>query len=142
MKRGERIDISDHTGAGDGGTTEQVPQRTARSLSTQSPVPFGLLQRSSISVISVFAAGVRQLRFFVDALKAGRPITLPAANLDEAIKTMRVVEATLSSASPLGAAEAESRAAHTRSAANAWRALEGEAAEVGEVGAETGRSRL
>jgi hypothetical protein len=58
-----RVDISDSTGAGDGGTTEQ-------------------------------------LRYFTDAVLSNRPIDLPAANFDEAIKTMIVAEKTLN-ASPV-----------------------------------------
>ena len=58
-----RVDISDSTGAGDGGTTEQ-------------------------------------LRYFTDAVLSNRSIDLPAANFDEAIKTMIVAEKTLN-ASPV-----------------------------------------
>jgi virulence factor len=38
-----------------------------------------------------------QARFFLDALRDRRPIGLPAANLDEAVKTMKLAEAILSS---------------------------------------------
>ena len=34
-------------------------------------------------------------RFFIDCVKHDRPIELPAANLDEAIKTMELCEAIL-----------------------------------------------
>ena len=34
-----------------------------------------------------------QDRFFIDCIKADRPVALPAANLDEAIKTMQLAEA-------------------------------------------------
>jgi predicted dehydrogenase len=38
-----------------------------------------------------------QTRFFLDCVKEDRPIGLPAANLDEAIKTMALAEAILNS---------------------------------------------
>ena len=37
-----------------------------------------------------------QNRYFLDCIKADRPVSLPAANLDEAIKTMELAEAILS----------------------------------------------
>jgi hypothetical protein len=37
-----------------------------------------------------------QNRYFLDCIKADRPVSLPAANLDEAIKTMQLAEAILS----------------------------------------------
>ena len=38
------------------------------------------------------AATIAQNRFFLDCVKEDRPVTLPAANLDEAVKTMELAE--------------------------------------------------
>ena len=36
------------------------------------------------------------IRYFLDCVKEDRPVSLPAANLDEAIKTMELAEAIMS----------------------------------------------
>lgn len=41
-----------------------------------------------------------QNRYFLDCIRADRPISLPAANLDEAVKTMELAEAILGSVRP------------------------------------------
>ena len=38
---------------------------------------------------------IEQARYFLDCVKNDRPISLPAANLDEAVKTMELADAVL-----------------------------------------------
>eukprot|EP01051_Picozoa_sp_SAG22_P015413 SAG22_NODE_2009_length_3150_cov_3.039331_3_plen_97_part_00 len=90
MARDEAIDISEFSGAGDGGTTEQ-------------------------------------LRYFASCVEEDKPIGLPAANLDEAIKTMAVAEQTLHATQDgLDSQLQEAVAAAEKQAASAWRAVEAE----------------
>ena len=63
-----------------------------------------------------------QLRYFADAVTNDTAISLPAANLDEAIKTMAVAEATLGASPDALSTQLQAAvSAAERQAASAWR---------------------
>ena len=43
---------------------------------------------------------LEEIRFFLDCVKEDRPVSLPAANLDEAVKTMELADAILAGLRP------------------------------------------
>jgi hypothetical protein len=61
-----------------------------------------------------------QLRYFATRIEMDEPIGLPAANLDEAVKTMRVAEQTLHATAPDDALDAELQVGKTQSWSRIW----------------------